>query len=307
MKTFRISALFALLLMLGTAVTVSAQSYMLMAVSGDVQVNAGGQWKKAATGNKLGPSDQVKLGERSYAAIVMNGSKTFEVKKVGVVTMSQLSAGATTGASSVTSKYVDYVVNRSTTNKVSNNMSNLGAVERSVAPVALSPRQGKVMDEKTRFTWRKLPGAKSYYFVLSDIEQRKIYEVVTEDTFAYVSLAQYKIEPGEFYFWKIANSAMKGMASDDISFQVLTPEKRSEIAKNVKEMKSEIGSEETAIGYIVMASYYQDQDINDRAMESYEKAIKLNPEVKEYRQMYAEFLVKINLNGLAKEVMAGAN
>jgi hypothetical protein len=294
-----------LLAMLFGACLLHAQTYMLMAVSGDVQMNAGGQWKKANTGSKLGPSDQVKLGERSYAAIVVNGTKTYELKKVGVVTMNQLSAGAT-GANGVMSKYVDYVVNRSTSNKLGNNMSNLGAVERSVAPTPMAPRLGNVAEETVRFTWRKQQGAKSYFFVISDIEQKRLVEQTVTDTFVVVNLKEAKVEPGEFYFWKVSSSNMKGMMSDDVAFQMLTPQKRQEIAKAVKEMKTEMGTEETAIGYMVLASYYQDQGVNDKAMEAYEKAIRLEPSVKEYKLMYAEFLQKINLNGYAKEVAESA-
>lgn len=301
--TLKTGALFFAFLM--GACLLHAQSYMLMAVSGDVQMNAGGQWKKANTGSKLGPSDQVKLGERSYAAIVVNGTKTYELKKVGVVTMNQLSAGGT-GSSSVMSKYVDYVVNRSTSNKLGNNMSNLGAVERSVAPTPLAPRLGNVAEENVRFTWRKQQGAKSYFFVISDIEQKRLVEQTVTDTFVVVNLKEAKVEPGEFYFWKVSSTNMKGMMSDDVAFQLLTPQKRQEITKAVKEMKAEMGTEENAINYMVLASYYQDQGVNDKAMESYQKAILLEPNVKEYKLMYAEFLQKINLNGLAKEVAESA-
>jgi tetratricopeptide (TPR) repeat protein len=299
---FRRIAPLALLLMLAT-LGAQAQSYLLMAVSGDVQQYQAGSWRKASTGARLGPADRLKVGERSYAALVLNNQKTFELKRVGEYTLGSLTAGQGT-SSSVTSKYVDYMASRSTSSKLGNNMSNLGAVERSMAPTPLSPRNANLAEEVAKFRWRKQSGARSYIFELKDIDGNTILNRRVDDTTLVVDLARFRMRPTDCYYWRVANAKLPGMRSDEMCFRMLTPEKRLEATKAVSELKAETCVEESALCNIMMANYYQDQDMNDKALDAYERALVLAPDVKEYRLMFAEFLAKVGLNSYAKEVMA---
>lgn len=301
------ACLTVLLLLAGTSLS-SAQapaSFLLLAVSGDVQMGSGGQWRRANTGMRLQSNDQLKLGERSYAAVVVGGTRTLELKTPGVVTMSQLSASVRSASSSVTSKYLDYVVNRSTSNRLGNNMSNLGAVERSgMSPMPLSPPKNTSLDESNvSFTWRKMVGVKSYVFTLADDEGNEIHKATTQDTSLSLDLSALGVRSGVEYAWKVANARMAGMPSDEIVFSLLPEAKRDEVKASAQEIQTELGTEESAVSSLTLAAFYADQGMNNKAMVHYERAIQLAPTVREYRLMYAEFLSGLGMGSYANQVL----
>lgn len=304
----RLVLLVTALLALGLALSARAQtsaSYLLLAVSGDVQLGASGQWRRASTGMRLGANDQLKLGDRSYAAVVVGGARTVELKNPGIVTMSQLSASMRAASSSVTSKYLDYVVNRSTSNRLGNNMSNLGAVERSgMSPMPLSPPKNSALAEaSTSFSWRSMMGVKSYVFTLSDDEGNELYKTTTADTSVTLDLAQVGVKPGVEYAWKVANARMAGMPSDEIVFNLMPEAKRTEVSRSVSELQAELGADESAVSALTMAMFYADQGMNDKAMREYERAIAIAPTVREYRLMYAEFLSGLGMGSYAASIL----
>ena len=280
-------------------------SYVLLAVSGDVQMGTGGQWRRANTGMRLQANDQLRLGERSYAAVVVGGARTLELKNPGVVTMSQLSASIRSASSSVTSKYLDYVVNRSTSNRLGNNMSNLGAVERSgMSPMPLSPPKNTALDDASAtFSWRRLAGVKSYVFTLADDEGTELHKVTTEDTTVTLDLAALNLKPGVEYAWKVANARMAGMPSDEIVFNLMPEAKRSEVQQGARDIESELGAEGPAVAALTLAAYYAEQGLNHKAMAQYERAIAQAPAVREYRLMYAEFLSGLGMGSYAQQVL----
>jgi hypothetical protein len=283
----------------------SNPSYLLMAVSGDVQAGTAGQWRRATTGSRLNANDQLKLGDRSYAAVVFNNTRTFELKTPGVITMSQLSAGLGAARSSTASKYVEYVANRTTSNRLGVNMTNLGAVERSgLSPSPLSPPKNSALSTNSvTFRWRQMVGVKSYVFSLADDEGKPLFRSTTVDTSISLDLSQYNLQPGVEYAWKVANARMAGMPSDEILFNVLSEGRRTEVTNAVAEIKSELGETESAITCLTLAGYYSDQTMNDQAMQQYERAISLAPDVREYRLMYAEFLSGLGMGSYATTVL----
>lgn len=298
MKRLQLATLLALL-----AGPLQAQTYLLMAVSGDVQYSSNGTWKKAATGARLTGADQLRVGDKGYAAVVFNNARTFELKKPGSYPMQQLSAGARTASSSVTSRYLDYVVNRSTSNKLGNNMSNLGAVERSMAPVQVGPRQGMIADAKAgTFRWQKQPGTQRYILTLSDEDGNELLKEEVTDTVATLDLTKLNLKPGTNYYWKVANARLTGMPSDELWFQVLSAEKEAEIKTAEVELAT-ASEEKSAVSYIVLAQFYQENKLNEKAQAAYEEGIRLAPDVREYKLMYAEFLNGIGLSGQAYEIV----
>jgi hypothetical protein len=286
------------------ATTMAQNNFMLMAVSGDVQYAEGSTWKKARTGQKLNDEDKLKVGTGGYAAVILNNSKTYELKQSGTYTLSRLvPAGTTAEKNSVTGKYVDYVVNRSNSNKAGSNMSNLGAVERSMAPLPLTPRTSKVIESEVKFAWRSQSGAPSYYFQIADQDGNVIYSTEVKDTFIVVDVTPMNLTTNQCYWWQLASTKMKGMMSDELCFQMASTTDRAAIQKAAEEIRTNSEDPNSAICNIFLAQYYQEQQVNDKAMEAYEAAIAAQPNVDGYRKIYAEFLSSIGLASYAKEIL----
>ncbi|MDX2061984.1 MAG: hypothetical protein SFY70_02910 [Bacteroidia bacterium] len=298
----------SLLLLAGLALTAprayGQNTFLLMAVSGDVQyTDDGSSWNRARTGLKLQEDAKLKVAQGAYAAVILNNTKTFEMKQSGTYNLRNLVPASGTASSSVSGKYVDYVVNRSTSNKAGNNMANLGAVERSLAPQPLSPMNSKIIDNQVTFIWRKQDDAPSYFFKISDINGNELYTTETADTFVVVDVLPLKLNTNEPYYWQIANTRKRGMPSGEPSFVLLGTENRAAIQKAAEEIKGNAEDPNSAICNIFLGQYYAEQQVYDRAMMAYANAVNAHPDVEGYRKIYAEFLAKIGLASYAKEIL----
>ena len=73
-----------------------------------------------------------------------------------------------------------------------------------------------------------------------------------------------------------------------------------ELYQNIENMKKELDPRSSALDNIILASFYSDHNIQQNAIECYEKAIQLAPDSDDYKKLYAMFL---NKSGLTKEAM----
>lgn len=304
------TALSALLLGAG----LQAQSYRLMAVSGTVEVAAGSAWRRATTGSTLTSNDQLRISSGGYASVFVNNQRAVELKSPGIYKMSFLTAS---GAPSTTAqKYLNYVVNRSTSNQLGSNMSNLGAVERSMAPSPLSPHgvmpggseiePAYIATEQLKLTWRPQSGATGYVVTISDaLDGKEVFQRAVKDTLLTVTLESAGLQSDVLYEWQLSSSTMPGLKSVKLPFIVLDAEQRKKIQAEAKALRAEVGGT-SAVAYLVLANFYQEKGVVDQAMDHYESAIALAPGVKEYRKMYAEFLQQCGLTAYALEMFKSA-
>jgi hypothetical protein len=280
------------------------QSFVVMATSssGTVQYSDGAAWKNATSGVKLATSNQVKVDANGYVCLVMNGSKTFELKQPGVYRLADLATKYASASSS--SRYVQFMLNQSSHQK-GNNMEIPGAVERSLAPTPFSPRNSYVIEDVMTFAWQTIVKAPkdSYDFEITDLAGGVVHSFTTNDTFVVLNLKNLNLVPNECYYWQVSNSKSPTIRSEEFCFKVYGESDRNNILKDKAVLEQDLQDETgTAIGHMILATFYRQKNVSYLAMSAYEKAIHLAPHVALYRETYAKFLEEIGLAEYAKRV-----
>ncbi len=296
MLSNRIHAFFVILCILTQQLV--AQTAILTATGGTVQYLDAGIWKRAFSGVRLNAAHQLKLIGASYAALVINGSKSIELRKPGIYKISELALGSKAG-DDIAAQYMDFIVKQILIEKQSKStaaVERTGAVERGSLKT-LSPIDSKVADDVLTFIWfaGEVPNAK-YLFELLDEKDNVVYSKQTTDTVMALDLTLLSLVSTATYRWRVTlTGAPVQLSSDEPTIQLLSAQERKALTENAVRIAELTGGEGSAMSQAVLATLYQSSGVNYRAMQCYLEAIRLAPEAETYKILFNNFLLKLRL------------
>lgn len=268
-----------------------------------------GSTQDLIVGKKLYASDKVVIATGGYLGLSHKSGKTIELKTPGTYEVTQLVAQVNTQNASVSSKYVTYVAGQMTANNEDlaanryKHMAVTGSVERATDKIKpIAPHQAVVLDELAIIKWNpvkvsKEQPAKTYVVVFSNIFDEVILTKETSDTQLVVDLAKLNLKTEKNIVWFVKVKEAANIQSDKYNLQYVSDEtKAADLHNQFEALKTEL-VEPTALNKMVLASFCADNKLTLNAMEYYEEAIALEPEVDEFKIIYGKYLSD---SGLAK-------
>lgn len=296
------------ILFLGLLFQAKAQTalFNVLASKGSVKyVSAGStEQKTMIIGKKLFPQDKIVVGENSYLGLAHSGGKTIEIKRPGSYEVSSLSAEVANQNASVSKKYVDFLAGEINNNgqEMSKNkykyMAVTGSVERGSDDIVLYATPGlpaRVLNAPVTFKWDLNENAKVYVVKLTNIFDEVLYTTETTSNSALIDLTKYNTAKEQNLFFEVLSKEYPGkVKSEKIRLQVLDSKEEAEIVKQLNEIKSE-QKEETALNKYVLANFYAEKRLPINAIEQFEAAIALEPEVEDFKVSYGEYLVATDI------------
>lgn len=293
----------------------SKEIFKILAATGDIQiqhVEKSTDWQKASAGVKLSGTDKIKVNGISYVGLIHATGKTVEITKEGTYTMEELAKGIVLGGNGVSNKFADYMLNAvakvddpSNMSNYEGNMALTGSVERSMNVKVLKvffPKTTNLISNKVVFTWYKMQDSDKYVFNLMDKYARPLYEQELSDTSISLDLAQFSMEPENCYFWNVYCKEDPKIHSEEYCLYPLSEKSKSFISDTLNILKAELGGDQSALNKVVIASYYEKNNLLNEALQNYQDAVVAAPEVDDYKKAYALFLIKMGLFDKAKLV-----
>jgi archaeosine-15-forming tRNA-guanine transglycosylase len=267
-----------------------------------------GSTQDLIVGKKLYASDKVVIPTGGYLGLSHKSGKTIELKTPGTYEVTQLVAQVNTQNASVSSKYVTYVAGQMTANNEDlaanryKHMAVTGSVERAtdkIKPVA--PSQAVVLDELAILKWNPVKVAKEpakmYVVTFYNMFDEELLTQETSDTQLVVDLAKLNLKTEKNIVWIVKVKEAPSVHSDKYNLQYVSDEKKAtDLHNQFSALKTEL-TEPTALNKMVLASFCAENKLTLNAMEYYEEAIALQPEVDEFKIIYGKYLSD---SGLAK-------
>ncbi|TAH27999.1 MAG: hypothetical protein EAZ06_11675 [Cytophagales bacterium] len=253
-------------------------------------------------GKKLGASDIIKVGEGSYLGLIHSTGKTLEVKEAGTYKIGELSSKAIAKSSSITKKYSDYVIGELTKAESSDihanyqkNMKVTGSVERAIGDFSkmILPKQSNIINNVNTLSWAKVAKATSYTLEVSNMFDDIILSKELTDTVFILDLAAVKMPKDQTIMVKVKANGTDAQP-DSYVLKSLVPTKSPEVFADKDQLAKEF-SDESALNYMMKASFYAQNNLFVDAKDAFEKAIKLEPSVSEFKSAYMNFLSKNQL------------
>ena len=291
-----------LCLLLVVALSANGQDYAFKVLvnKGNNEVKTGNTWQPLKTGATLKKEDEVKLVDNAYLGLIHASGKPLELKQAGKYKVVDL-AGKVGAGASVLNKYTDFILSSNTDKK--NRLAATGAVHRGVQMTTVYLPKSElavVYGNKVTMNWhRPSQDATTPYLInLKSIFGDDLYIGETMDTTFTLDL-----------------SDAKYVNEDNIIVEVYpkgSPDKKPNPAYIVKKLSkadkdrvkiqlNEIASltgEENALNKRILAGFFEQNKLLIDAGTAYLEAIKLAPEVDEYKEAYNNFLLR---NGLKEE------
>lgn len=292
------------------AVPLKAQDYVFK-----VLANKGGNtvkiaenpkdWEPIRTGTTLNSNDELRLSENSYIGLVHASGKTVELKNQGNYYVRDLAAKLGNSRSSVASKYANFVINKMTSDEEEDINKNhreyltvTGAVERSVlnAPISLRmPSSVEVLNEEALIRWDAVKDAKEYVFTVKNMYDDVILTEETRDPFVRLDLSKAPVSTEELIIVSVKVKGNDQMYSGNYGIKRLTGVDADPILKELEQLSLSL-KEESSLNKLILATFYEENNLLIDAMMNYEEAVSLSPDVEQFSIAYDLFAKRNGLN-----------
>ncbi len=312
--------LLVVLLLLSSVLVFAKEEFTVFASKGEltVQKSGKGKWEKLITGNKLNPNDNIKVGTSAYLSLIHASGKTVEIKQSGVYSVNKLSVAVKNKQATLSARITNFIMNEIKSSddllakgNYHEDMGVTGAVERGLStesvtdreavsngkPIGIrlnSPPKANIMADKVKCSWLPIENAKMYNFVLTDRFDKPVYNQQVEGTSLELDPKQLNLDPDVYYFWAV-NSISTGKKSDKACFLVMSKDKIKSLNDTISMLKAEMETE-NAVNQFVMGNFYEQNNLIEEANICFKKALELEPEVKEYSNIYKLFKIRNNVS-----------
>jgi hypothetical protein len=273
-------------------------AFKVLANKGTNEVKSGGNWAPLRTGASLKSTDEVKLSDNAYIGLVHSTGKPMELKTAGSYKISDLSAKIG-GGSSVLNKYTDFILSSNSAEAKKNRLSATGAVHRATETEAIKlvlpeNQHSGIYNTVAIVNWdgTKVPGP--YVVILRNMFDEELNRLETPEASIQVDLADPKYAAEGAILVEVASKADAKLASKQHLIKKLTPAEQSRIKTSLSEIMGEV-QEQTALNKLILAGFYEENELFIDAISAYEEAVKLAPDVPSYKDAYEEFLLRHGL------------
>lgn len=283
-------------------------AYSVLASYGKVLIQGSdGKLSPLETGAELLSTDILKVAQDAYLGLIGKNGNTLELNKEGTYKVSDLTGGRGAG-SDITQKYAALVLNNmgnASDQSYMYNMSVTGALERSATSnilQAFMPRTTNLLENNVSFSWFTFKDTDEYIFTLSDRYAKKVLQQVVRDTILSLDISTLNLAEENCYYWYVSSKLNPKIKSEEYCIYKLSKNSLAAVRDTLSVLKKDFGSSNTALNSLILASFYEKNNLLNEAMVSYKDAIKKAPQVDEYKKSYALFLIRIGLFDEAKKL-----
>jgi hypothetical protein len=268
-------------------------TFKVLVNKGKNEVKSKEGWVPVKTGTSLKSDDELKVSDNSYVGLVHVSGKSLEVKDAGKYKIIDL-AKKVSGGSSVLNKYTDFILSSNVQKK--NNLAATGAVTRGIKNIRINlpkPESSVVFSGKIIFDWETEGAQGPYTVVFSSMFGDELKKIETALNRVEIDLSESNFLNEDNIRIKIYAKVGPAKESNDEDYYLKRLSKAD--LKRIKNSLNEISdavSEPSAINELVLAGFYESNNLLVDAITAYQEAMKLAPDVPEYKQQYNDFLLR---------------
>jgi hypothetical protein len=297
----------SLAILLGSPVNAQDYVFKVLANKGGNTVKVADHstdWQPIRTGATLNSNDELRISQNSYIGLVHASGKTVELKNEGNYFVRDLAAKLGNTRSSVASKYANFVINKMASSEQEDINQNhreyltvTGAVERSVldAPISLKmPSSVEVLNKEALIRWEDVEGADRYVFTVKNMYDEVILTQELNQAHILLELTKAPFNTEELIIVNVQVKGNNKLYSGNYGIKRLIGVDADPILKELEQLSASL-KEESSLNKLILATFFEENNLLIDALMNYEKAIELSPEVEQFSIAYELFAKR---NGL---------
>jgi len=286
--------LFSVLLM----TTALAQDYAFKVIvnkgSNQLRNNSESEWKEIHAGLKILKDNELKTADNPYLGLIHSSGKTLEFRETGIFSVSTLEASLSNIKKGLPAKYVDFVINKVliTETDPGNDTRSRGDDEIQL----LIPKLFEVFNSEFVLAWKPPDGMEdsNYLIQIMDWFGEPIFQVSTDDTHMIIDLNRSEFL-GQDLIIIVYLEASPDIKSAEYALSAISEERKANLNIELNSFSDGFDSE-SPMDQILLAAFFEANDLIVDAAYHYHKAIDLAPEIEDIRNLYLNFLRRNNLD-----------
>jgi hypothetical protein len=274
-------------------------AFKVLANKGGNEVKSGDSWQPIKTGAALKAGDEIKVAANAYLGLVHVTGKPLELKEAKTYDVTQLATKIASGGTSVVTKYTDFILSSNSAEGKKNRLGATGAVDRGerteLTLVLPESQHAAVFNSKAFVSWEGSKVAGPFVLVVKNMFDDEIARIETPEMSYTLDLSDPKFSKENALIVKVESKVNPKDVSKTRLIKRLTPLDHDNIKKSLDQIMNEVG-EGTALNKMILAGFYEENKLLIDAITAYEDAIKLAPDVPEYKDAFEEFLYRNNIS-----------
>lgn len=292
MKTRKLSVVLAFILS-STLAFGQDYSFKVLASKGANEVKSGDTWQPLKTGASLKATDELKIGENAYIGLISAEGVPVELRKAEIKKVSDIQVKK---GGSALDKYTDFILSSNAEGK-KNKLGATGAVTREFGDakaiaLILPPKEFPyVYNSSVIINWDggKVPGP--YVVTVKDMFEEPVKQFETPEISFTLDMKDPKLASQQTVLVEVFSKADPKLGSAQYFVKQMPPAEREKVKKALDEILGDV-SEETALNKIYLARFFEEHNLLIDAIGEYERAVKLAPDVPEFKEYYDTFLYR---------------
>jgi len=298
MKTGKLTLVFGFLF-ISSLVLGQDYAFKVLANKGSNEVKAGDAWVPLKTGASLKKGDELKVADNSYLGLVHITGKPVELKAAGNYKVDVLSSNLG-GGNSVLNKYTDFILSSNSAEAKKNRLSATGAVHRaadantSIKLLLPENQHSGIYNNVAVISWDGSKVAGPYVVTIKNMFEDQLAKAETPETSLQIDLSDPRFANASAILVEVSSKADPKQVSKQHMIKKLAAGEQEKVKKSLNEIIGEV-TEQTALNKLILAGFYEENNLFIDAISAYEEAIKLAPDVPSYKEAYEEFLLRHGL------------
>jgi hypothetical protein len=252
------------------------------------------EWRPVEIGLKLSEEHLVKIEKEGYLGLVHRSGKTLSYSKSGTYEVSRLHQRMRGNTSEVAEKYANAYVN-SITNAESTAKETTRSIENRQLKMFL-PNSVDVYSPEVVLRWiDEEQISDDYEVVFKNMFDEVLMVKDADDTKLWLDFNQGPIASERLLIVSVQKKNQKDIQSSSYGIKHMTPDESELIEQELQELKLVFTGEESALDKLILASFYEQNNLLADALTCYEYAVELSPEVEAFQTAYDQFIFR---NGL---------
>lgn len=299
MKSGRLALFFILFATCGYSQT-QDYAFKVLVNKGKNELKSGNSWQQLKVGLSLKSADELKISENSYLGLVHISGKAVELKQSGNYKVMDLAAKVN-GGSSVLNKYTDFILSSATSPK--NRLAATGAVDRGTDNIQVylpKAEEAVVYNNKVIIQWDNETAPGPYVIIFKSMFDDELNKLEAPNNSITIDLSDQNFANEDNILVEVSSKSNKNKISNKYTLKKLSKADKERIKNSLSEIANPT-AEENALNKLLVAGFYEQNNLLIDAATAYQEAIMLAPDVPQYKEAYNDFLLRNLLKKVPKK------
>ena len=288
--------LFLLVSIAASSAGTTSYAFKVLAFDGTVSYKDTntGEWLPVDVGTCLPTHSMVKVEAHSYLGLIHTSGKTRTLER-GTYEVDRLADKFRDQSTGVATKYADLFIEKTKTNVTAKPDDKERSIEERELKMLL-PSSVDVFSPEVILRWKdKEKLDQRYEVVFKNMFDEVVMTRETNSTRLVLNFEEEKIARERLIIVSVRKKNQKSLQSNDYGIKQMTDEEAGLIEDELEELKLELSGQEAILDMLILASFYEQNNLLADALTTYEKVIELAPDVDAFKTAYDQFVFR---NGL---------